>query len=57
MKKQKAAYCTGCGHRLDKHRTYANNGANRHGCRLVCIVDGCGLWNQCQAAAPQETDQ
>lgn len=39
--------CTGCGHRLSQHRTYAR-GTNRHGCHLVCIVDGCRFWNECR---------
>ena len=40
--------CAGCGHRLDRHRVYAKGGRNRHGCELVCTVDGCQFWRECQ---------
>jgi hypothetical protein len=44
MKDQK---CTGCGHKLSQHREYARGGVNRHGCRLVCIAEGCMRWTEC----------
>jgi hypothetical protein len=51
MKRTDAKKCAGCGHRLDKHRRYISKGRNRYGCDLVCTVDGCMSWNQCQYPA------
>jgi hypothetical protein len=48
MKKKRDGYCQGCGHRLNQHREYAKGITNRHGCRLVCIVDNCQLWQECR---------
>jgi hypothetical protein len=41
------ARCAGCGHTLNRHRLYANNGRNRHGSPLVCTVDNCA-WMECR---------
>ena len=48
-------YCAGCGHLLSKHREYAEGGRNRHGCSLVCTVDGCRFWGDCRL--PPKTRQ
>lgn len=40
--------CVGCGHRLSRHRVYANSAVNRHGSPLVCIADNCQLWQECR---------
>jgi len=45
----KSSCCRGCGHPLKKHRLYTGMGVNRHGSRLVCIVDNCQLWKDCRA--------
>ena len=39
--------CRGCGHRLAQHRLYVDGGMNRHGSRLVCIVENCHYWQDC----------
>jgi hypothetical protein len=55
--KEKAARCRGCGHRLDRHREYARAGKNRHGCPLVCIVEGCLRWTECRIGARKDTEK
>ena len=39
--------CAGCKHPLSKHRFYSEGGTNRHGSRLVCVVDNC-YWSECR---------
>ncbi len=34
----KYAKCPGCGHAMNRHTRYVDNGVNRHGCRWVCTV-------------------
>ncbi len=58
MRKQRKKFipkCLGCGHRLSQHREYINDGRNRRGSRLVCIVSGCGGWDNCHVAAQKPT--